>query len=131
MHWNRLVRRQARWALATSKCRKKPSPFNSEEQHRMPKLSRKRETTASRRSLFLAPAWSMSAMAAFLVLCLDAGSPARAQLTCPPPPALQQNGICLMTIKIFNNDPSNKYLFPVLTTGVKLEDIWMQAWFKV
>lgn len=35
-----------------------------------------------------------------------------------------------MTIKIFNDDPAH-YIFPVLTTGQGMVDIWLQAIFQI
>src|SRR5436305_776708 len=37
----------------------------------------------------------------------------------------------VMSIKIFNDDPNNHYIFPVLTTGKGDVDIWLQAIFRV
>lgn len=46
-------------------------------------------------------------------------------------PSVSAAGVPLMTIKIFNDDPDNHYIFPVLTTGKGAVDIWLQAIFKV
>jgi hypothetical protein len=94
----------------------------------MPNLSR--EPAESRRTVHSAalPTWSViGALAACLVLSLDA--PARAQplLPCPNP---ADKTICTMTIQIFNND-NDHWIYPVLTTGKGDTDIWMQAWFSV
>src|SRR4029077_10738177 len=51
-------------------------------------------------------------------LVLAAGSLARA------------DNVPLMTVKIFNDDPSH-WIYPVLTTGKGDQDIWLQAFFKV
>jgi hypothetical protein len=70
-------------------------------------------------------------------LALDAGMPAGAQTLTPKPtwtvtqPKCADTAkICIMTVKIFNNDP-NHWIYPVLTTGKGPEDIWMQAWWSV
>ncbi|CAN3989374.1 hypothetical protein MCBRY_000194 [Methylocystis bryophila] len=79
------------------------------------------------------------ALATFLALSLGDASPVRAQqlptygpLPCPGHsksyPA--DPTICVMTIKIFNDDP-NHYIYPVLETGQGNNDLWMQAWFSV
>ena len=85
------------------------------------------------------PAFSMiGALACFVAL--DAGSPLRAQTLTPTPswtvtpPTCPPNNsptpICIMTVKIFNND-NNHWIYPVLTTGKGPVDIWMQAWWSV
>ena len=53
-----------------------------------------------------------------LLPVLVAGSPARS------------DNVPLMTVKIFNDDPSH-WIYPVLTTGKGAQDIWLQAFFKV
>lgn len=35
-----------------------------------------------------------------------------------------------MTVKIYNNSPDYN-IYPVLTTGTALKNLWLQAWFKV
>jgi hypothetical protein len=57
---------------------------------------------------------------------------ANAQSTCPAPTTGGpfNNGAPAMTIIITNNDPSNRVIFPVLTTGgAQATDLWLQAWF--
>jgi len=101
----------------------------------MPKLIEPREHATSRRSHFV-PAFSvMGALACFLAVHI--GSPAQAQTLTPPPSwtvtptkCADSAKICIMTFKIFNNDP-NHWIYPVLSTGKGGEDIWMQAWWGV
>ncbi|MBR0937253.1 hypothetical protein [Bradyrhizobium jicamae] len=71
------------------------------------------------------------------LLAIYAGMPARAQSLLPrpnwnvsPPKCADSQKICIMTIKIFNNDPDH-WIYPVLTTGKGPADIWMQAWWSV
>lgn len=74
------------------------------------------------------------------LFALDAGAPVQAQALTPAPTwqvstpkcplGNSPTPICLMTIKIFNNDANNS-IYPVLTTGKGPEDIWMQAWWSV
>jgi hypothetical protein len=59
-----------------------------------------------------------SCFALLAVLVLAGGSPAQA------------DDVPLMTVKIFNDDPSH-WIYPVLTTGKGDQDIWLQAFFKV
>ena len=101
----------------------------------MSKLIQPREHTISRRSHSF-PFFSMVGALACLI-ALDIGSSAHAQTLTPPPPwtvtpiaCPDGTKICKMTIKIFNNE-SNRWIYPVLTTGMGPEDIWMQAWWSV
>jgi hypothetical protein len=105
----------------------------------MLKLAREQfKSVISRRSLFFTPFQALSAIGALACsLALDAGMPAGAQTLTPKPtwtvsqPKCPDSAkICIMTIKIFNNDP-NHWIYPVLTTGKGPEDIWMQAWWSV
>jgi hypothetical protein len=77
----------------------------------------------------------MGVLACFLAL--DATSPTRAQSLSPAPTwtvtrtkCADSAKICIMTFKIFNNDPLH-WIYPVFTTGKGPEDIWMQAWWGV
>lgn len=101
----------------------------------MPKFIEPRDHATSRRSHFVPALSVMGVMACFLAL--DAGSPARAQTLSPAPTwtvtptkCADSAKICIMTFKIFNNDPLH-WIYPVLTTGKGPEDIWMQAWWGV
>ena len=72
----------------------------------------------------------MKICVAFLVslgLGLCCAPNANAQSTCPPDPKLP-NGPS-MTINIFNNDSSGRYIFPVLTTGAAQDSPELRAWF--
>jgi len=118
-------------------------------------MSKKQRGSAiSHRSHFFAalPVVSLTGALACL-LALDAGSPLHAQKSAPlgtggtsgtggvtltPAPSWTVShptcpdgkSICVMTIKIFNDDP-NHWIYPVLTTGKGRPDIWMQAWWSV
>src|SRR5215204_5100741 len=105
----------------------------------MLKLAREQhQSVISRRSLFFTPFQALSAIGALACsLALDAGMPAGAQTLTPKPTwtvsqpkCPDTSKICLMTIKIFNNDP-NHWIYPVLSTGKGPVDIWMQAWWNV
>jgi hypothetical protein len=102
---------------------------------KMQQLTKQREPANSLRSHVLPALSVMGALACFLAL--DAGSPARAQTLNPAPtwtvthPKCADSAkICIMTFKIFNNDP-NHWIYPVLSTGKGPADIWMQAWWSV
>jgi hypothetical protein len=94
------------------------------------------QSVISRRSLFFIPFRALSAIGA-LACSFALGIPAHAQTLTPkplwtvsPPKCADASKICLMTVKIFNNDP-NHWIYPVLSTGKGPVDIWMQAWWNV
>ncbi|MFL6689611.1 MAG: hypothetical protein ACJ8IR_05410 [Alphaproteobacteria bacterium] len=60
-----------------------------------------------------------------------AGLAAMSVMLCAAVSTARAENVPVMTVKIINNKNSGHNIYPVLTTGTAVKDIWMQAWFKV